>query len=557
MLRLWWFRAEDQMEKNQEFTVVIEDMSEDGSGVGKTDGFTWFIKDAVIGDTVRAKAMKLKKSYGYARLMEVLEPSPDRTEPACPVARQCGGCQLQAMTYEKQLEFKERKVKNNLMRIGHFEEDQIPMLPIIGMEEPWRYRNKAQFPFGTDKNGRIITGFYAGRTHSIIEQDDCLLGVEENREILAQIKAYMEEQGLRPYDEASHKGLVRHALIRKGFKTGELMVCLVINGDKLPGNEILVEKLRQIPGMTSISYSINQEKTNVIMGKKIVNLYGPGYITDYIGAVKYQISPLSFYQVNPAQTEKLYGTALEYAGLTGNEVVWDLYCGIGTISLFLAQKAKKVYGVEIVPQAIDDARQNARINGIENVEFFTGKAEEVLPREYEEHKVYADVIVVDPPRKGCDQVCLDTILKMGPERVVYVSCDSATLARDLRYLVDGGYEVRRVRCCDMFGGSVHVETVVLLSQQKPDDTIEIDLDLDELDATAAETKATYEEIKAYVWEKCHLKVSNLYVSQIKRKCGLEVGQNYNLSKSENPKVPKCPPEKEAAIMDALKHFQMI
>lgn len=466
MLRLWRFRVEDQMEKNQEFTVVIEDMSEDGSGVGKTDGFTWFIKDAIIGDTVRAKAMKLKKSYGYARLMEVLEPSPDRTEPACPVARQCGGCQLQAMTYEKQLEFKERKVKNNLMRIGHFEEDQIPMLPIMGMEEPWRYRNKAQFPFGTDKNGRIITGFYAGRTHSIIEQDDCLLGVEENREILAQIKAYMEEQGLRPYDEASHKGLVRHALIRKGFKTGELMVCLVINGDKLPGNEILVEKLRQIPGMTSISYSINQEKTNVIMGKKIVNLYGPGYITDYIGAVKYQISPLSFYQVNPAQTEKLYGTALEYAGLTGNEVVWDLYCGIGTISLFLAQKAKKVYGVEIVPQAIDDARQNARINGIENVEFFTGKAEEVLPREYEEHKVYADVIVVDPPRKGCDQVCLDTILKMGPERVVYVSCDSATLARDLRYLVDGGYEIRRVRCCDMFGGSVHVETVVMLSHKK-------------------------------------------------------------------------------------------
>ncbi len=451
------------MEKNQEFTVVIEDMSEDGSGVGKTDGFTWFIKDAVIGDTVRAKAMKLKKSYGYARLMEVLEPSPDRTEPACPVARQCGGCQLQAMTYEKQLEFKERKVKNNLMRIGHFQEGQIPMLPIMGMEEPWRYRNKAQFPFGTDKNGRIITGFYAGRTHSIIEQDDCLLGVEENREILAQIKAYMEEQGLRPYDETSHKGLVRHALIRKGFKTGELMVCLVINGDKLPGNEILVEKLRQIPGMTSISYSINQEKTNVIMGKKIVNLYGPGYITDYIGAVKYQISPLSFYQVNPAQTEKLYGTALEYAGLTGNEVVWDLYCGIGTISLFLAQKAKKVYGVEIVPQAIDDARQNARINGIENVEFFTGKAEEVLPREYEEHKVYADVIVVDPPRKGCDQVCLDTILKMEPKRVVYVSCDSATLARDLRYLVDGGYEVRRVRCCDMFGGSVHCEVVVKMT----------------------------------------------------------------------------------------------
>ncbi|MFQ8722513.1 MAG: 23S rRNA (uracil(1939)-C(5))-methyltransferase RlmD [Enterocloster sp.] len=558
------------MEKNQEFTVVIEDMSEDGSGVGKTDGFTWFIKDAVIGDTVRAKAMKLKKSYGYARLMEVLEPSPDRTEPACPVARQCGGCQLQAMTYEKQLEFKERKVKNNLMRIGHFQEDQIPMLPIMGMEEPWRYRNKAQFPFGTDKNGRIITGFYAGRTHSIIEQDDCLLGVEENREILAQIKAYMEEQGLRPYDETSHKGLVRHALIRKGFKTGELMVCLVINGDKLPGNEILVEKLRQIPGMTSISYSINQEKTNVIMGKKIVNLYGPGYITDYIGAVKYQISPLSFYQVNPAQTEKLYGTALEYAGLTGNEVVWDLYCGIGTISLFLAQKAKKVYGVEIVPQAIDDARQNARINGIENVEFFTGKAEEVLPREYEEHKVYADVIVVDPPRKGCDQVCLDTILKMAPERVVYVSCDSATLARDLRYLVDGGYEVRRVRGCDMFGGSVHVETVVLLSHKKADSYIHIDVEFGEgegkipvdsiakrAEAYKPKEKVTYKMIKEYIEAKYGFKVHTAYIAEVKRNLGLPMYDAPNAVEELKQPRKHPTPEKVEAIKDALRYFAVI
>ena len=386
------------------------------------------------------------------------------------------------------------------------------------------------------------------------------MGVEENREILDIVKQFMKEMKIEPYDELSHKGLVRHVLIRKGFKTGEIMVCLVINGNKLPGKERLVEMLTGvdgIKGMTSISYSVNQEKTNVIMGKEIVNLYGPGYITDYIGNVKYQISPLSFYQVNPVQTERLYGTALEYAGLTGNEIVWDLYCGIGTISLFLAQKAKKVYGVEIVPQAIEDARRNAEINGIHNAEFFVGKAEEVLPERFEKNHVHADVIVVDPPRKGCDAVCLDTILKMRPERVVYVSCDSATLARDLRYLADGGYVVERGRCCDMFPGTVHCETVVLLSQQKPDDTIEIDLDLDELDATTAETKATYEEIKAYVWDKHHLKVSSLYISQIKRKCGLEVGQNYNLSKSENPKVPKCPPEKEAAIMDALKHFQMI
>lgn len=548
------------MEKNQEFIVTIEDMNEDGAGVGKVDGYIWFVKDAVIGDVVRAKAMKMKKSYGFARLMEVLEPSASRVIPSCPVARQCGGCQLQAMSYEEQLKFKERKVMNNLIRIGKFAEDEIHMLPIMGMEEPWRYRNKAQFPFGKDKDGNVIAGFYAGRTHAIVEAEDCLLGVEENREILDIVKQFMKEMKIEPYDELSHKGLVRHVLIRKGFKTGEIMVCLVINGNKLPGKERLVEMLTGvdgIKGMTSISYSVNQEKTNVIMGKEIVNLYGPGYITDYIGNVKYQISPLSFYQVNPVQTELLYGTALEYAGLTGNEIVWDLYCGIGTISLFLAQKAKKVYGVEIVPQAIEDARRNAEINGIHNAEFFVGKAEEVLPEQFEKNHVHADVIVVDPPRKGCDAVCLDTILKMRPERVVYVSCDSATLARDLRYLADGGYVVERGRCCDMFPGTVHCETVVLLSQQKPDDTIEIDLDLDELDATTAETKATYEEIKAYVWDKHHLKVSSLYISQIKRKCGLEVGQNYNLSKSENPKVPKCPPEKEAAIMDALKHFQMI
>ena len=545
------------MEKNQEFTVSIEDMSEDGAGIGKLDGYIWFIKDAVIGDVVRARAMKMKKNYGFARLMEILTPTEARVEPKCPVARQCGGCQLQAMSYEEQLKFKERKVKNHLLRIGKFKENEIHMLPIMGMKEPWRYRNKAQFPFGLDKNGNIVAGFYAGRTHDIIECEDCLLGVEENKDILGIIKGFMRVHGIRPYDETTHKGLVRHALIRKGFHSGEIMVCLVINGKDIPAKEQLVEELCQVKGMTSISYSINQEKTNVIMGKEIVNLYGPGYITDNIGNVTYQISPLSFYQVNPVQTEKLYGTALEYAGLTGNETVWDLYCGIGTISLFLAQNAKKVYGVEIVPQAIEDARRNAALNNITNAEFFTGKAEEVLPEQYEKNKVYADVIVVDPPRKGCDQVCLDTILKMAPKRVVYVSCDSSTLARDLRYLADGGYEVEKVRCCDMFGQSCHVETVVLLTQQKPDDTIEIDLDLDELDATSAELKATYQEIKDYVLKEFGLKVSSLYISQVKRKCGIEVGENYNLPKSENARVPQCPKEKEEAIKAALKYFAMI
>ena len=472
--------------KNDVFTVQIEDMSEDGAGIGRLDGFIWFIKDTVIGDVVEAKAMKLKKTYGFARLTRVVEPSPHRVTPPCPVARQCGGCQLQAMSYEEQLRFKENKILGNLSRIGGFrnirrvdengqpkeghsgqgsaDERVILFYPIIGMDEPWHYRNKAQFPVGLTKAGEIVTGFYAGRTHDIIAQDDCLLGVSENREILTAVREYMEKCRIRPYDETIHQGLVRHVLIRKGFATGELMVCLVINGRKLPSAERLVSELCKLSGMTSVSYSINTEKTNVIMGKEIVNLYGPGYITDYIGNVRYRISPLSFYQVNPVQTERLYRTALEYADLTGNETVWDLYCGIGTISLFLAQKAKQVYGVEIIPAAIEDARENARENGLTNVEFFVGKAEEVLPEQYEKNRIRADVIVVDPPRKGCDAKCLETILKMQPERIVYVSCDSATLARDLRILCDGGYEVRKARGCDMFPMTVHCECVVCLER---------------------------------------------------------------------------------------------
>jgi len=445
---------------------VIEDMSETGEGIGKTDGFTWFIKDTVIGDKVQAKVMKTKKSYGFAKLEQITEPSVNRVAPKCPVAGPCGGCQLQAMDYEEQLRYKDRKIYNNITRIGGFSE--VPMLPIMGMDEPWRYRNKAQFPWGLDKDGNIIVGFYAGRTHTIIGCEDCLLGAEENREVLRRIKAHMERYHLMPYDEATHKGLIRHTLIRKGFRTGELMVCQVINGKSLPHSEELVNSLLEIPGMTSISFNINKDRTNVILGDRVENLYGPGYITDSIGDVKYRISPLSFYQVNPVQTEKLYGAALEYAGLTGGETVWDLYCGIGTISLFLAQKAKKVYGVEIVPQAIEDARENARLNGLNNVEFFVGKAEEVLPEQYEKNHVYADVIVVDPPRKGCDEACLNTIVKMAPKRVVYVSCDSATLARDMKFLAERGYKVEKVRGCDMFPQGLHVETVCLLERVKSD-----------------------------------------------------------------------------------------
>lgn len=448
--------------KNDMVTLEIEDCGVDGEGIGKTDGFTVFVKDAVIGDTVVAKIMKAKKNYGYARLMEILKPSPYRVEPRCAFARQCGGCQIQALSYEQQLAFKERKVRGHLERIGGFTD--LPMEPIIGMEEPYHYRNKAQFPVGRNKEGKIVTGFYAGRTHTIIENRDCALGVPINKAVLDRVIAHMEKYQIAPYDEESGKGLVRHILVRYGFYTKEVMVCLILNGQKLPKEEKLVEALREIPGMTSITVNINKKRSNVILGEELRLLWGKPYITDEIDGISYQISPLSFYQVNPVQTRRLYGKALEYAGLTGEETVWDLYCGIGTISLFLAQKAKFVRGVEIVPAAIDNARENARINGIENVEFYVGKAEEVLPQEYEKHGVYADVIVVDPPRKGCDETLLETMVVMQPERVVYVSCDSATLARDLRYLCERGYEVVKVCAVDMFPGTVHVESVVLMSR---------------------------------------------------------------------------------------------
>lgn len=589
-------------EKNDMVTVTIEDVGMEGEGIGKIDGFPLFIKDAVVGDTVEAKIIKSKKNYAYARVEKVVTPSPFRVEPPCKSHRQCGGCQIQALSYDRQLAFKQDKVRNNLLRIGGFSEAEVDrvMEPVVGMENPLRYRNKAQYPFGTDRQGNPITGFYAGRTHSIIPNTECYLGREENREILQVILDYMKEYHVNAYDEETGKGLIRHALIRTGFYTREIMVCLVINYKEekeaarsasegkntktgrgklatgeahyLPEQDKLLEKLALINGMTSVSVSINTERTNVIMGKEIHTIWGSDTITDkirvrdtgkedmpYTGEeLTFSISPLSFYQVNPMQTEKLYSLALEYAGLTGKESVWDLYCGIGTISLFMALRAKEVYGVEIIPQAIDDARQNAVRNHIANAEFFVGKAEEVLPAVYEKEESHPDVIVVDPPRKGCDEKCLDTMLKMAPSRIVYVSCDSATLARDLKLLCAGGYRLERVRPVDQFAHTVHVETVVLLSKEMVDSRkVKVDFSLENMDLSEFKGKATYEQIKAYVLEQTGLKVSSLYIAQIKKKCGLDVGENFNLSKSENARQPQCTPEKEEAIMQAFKHFGMI
>ncbi len=459
-------------EKDDSVTLVVEDMGADGEGIGKIDGFTFFVKDALIGDKVEAKVMKVKKGYAYARLMRIVSPSPNRTEPRCPYHKQCGGCQIQALDYSAQLLYKEKKVRNNLMRIGGFSEKLLDsvMEPIVGMEHPYHYRNKAQFPIGTDKNGEIVTGFYAGRTHTIIPNTDCALGISENQSILETLINYMKRCNVKPYDEATGTGLVRHVLIRKGFTTGEIMVCAVINGEHLPQEDRLVEALRKIEGMASISININTQKTNVIMGGRCRTIWGSDTISDVIHmrdgeGITFAISPLSFYQVNPIQTERLYGIALDYAGLTGTETVWDLYCGIGTISLFMAKRAKQVYGVEIVEQAIHDARRNAVRNGINNASFYVGKAEEVLPHLYEKEGMHADVICIDPPRKGCDSACLETIRKMMPDRIVYVSCDSATLARDLKYLCANGYELRRARAVDLFGHTVHVEVACCLQRK--------------------------------------------------------------------------------------------
>lgn len=485
--------------KNDIVTVNIEDIGTDGEGIGKVEGFTLFVKDAVVGDVAEVRITKAKKQYAYARLERLLTASPFRTQPRCPHHRQCGGCQIQALDYPKQLDYKQQKVRNNLIRIGGFKGAEIDrvMEPIIGMEEPYRYRNKAQYPVGTDREGHVVTGFYAGRTHTIIPSTECYLGAKENKIILEILVAHMEKYHISAYDETTGKGLVRHVLIRKGFTTGEIMVCVVINGgcggkgfsqkvEYIPYQSELLSDLSKIDGMTSVSVSINTEKTNVIMGKEIHTIWGSSVIHDVIHVrdmqqegfpctgqeLTFSISPLSFYQVNPVQTEKLYSLALEYAGLTGQEILWDLYCGIGTISLFLASKAWQVCGVEVIPQAIEDARANARSNGIANATFYVGKVEEVLPAFYEENKgdeqknlCHPDIIVVDPPRKGCDAACLNTMLQMRPDRIVYVSCDSATLARDLRILSDGGYEIKRVRAVDQFGHTVHVETVCLLSKR--------------------------------------------------------------------------------------------
>ena len=587
------------LKKDDQVTIEIEDIGTDGAGIGKADGYTLFVKDAVIGDIIKAKVIKAKKTYGYARLMEIITPSKDRVEPVCPVARQCGGCQIQQMSYSAQLKYKQKLVRDNLARIGGITDCEV--LPVIGMENPFNYRNKAQYPVGRNKDGKVVIGFYAGRTHSIVDYTQCAIGAPENAQILEKIRTFINENNISVYDEQSHKGLIRHILIRTGKHTGQIMVCLIINGKTLPHADKLADCLKDISGMSSIMININKERTNVILGSECSVIWGNSYIEDSICGIMFRISPLSFFQVNPVQTEKLYRKALEYAELTGNETVWDLYCGIGTISLLMATKARKVYGVEIVPQAIEDAKNNALRNSLNNAEFFVGKAEEVVPRIYDEDmkkaenepvdskenskensglpdsasdesvmRINPDVVVVDPPRKGCDETLLDTIVKMNPKRIVYVSCDSATLARDLKYLAANGYEIDRVQPVDQFAHTVHVETVVLLSHKKPDGHINVKVEfgegegkvpLDNIAKRAEEYKpkerVTYKMIKEYIEAKYSFYVHTAYIAEVKRDLGLPMYDAPNVV--EELKQPRKHPtaEKVEAIKDALKHFEVI
>ncbi|MEG0707908.1 MAG: 23S rRNA (uracil(1939)-C(5))-methyltransferase RlmD [Cellulosilyticaceae bacterium] len=448
------------VQKNEHYEMDIVDIGSNGEGIGKIEDFTVFVPNAVKGDHIEVRIIKVKKNFGFGKLIQIITPSPIRGEVKCKVADKCGGCQLQHISYESQLEWKTQKVKNAIERIGGLK--GIEVKDTLGMADPFYYRNKAQYPIRLE-NGEIKIGFFANKSHRVIPTDTCMIQDRRNEQIIEILKKFLIEYKIAIYDEVSHKGLVRHLVVKTGYYTNEIMICLVMNGHKLPNQEILIERLLSVPGIKSIVLNHNTARTNVILSSEMTVIHGENFIVDTIGELKFKISPLAFFQVNPVQTKVLYDKALEYADLTGSETVWDAYCGIGTISLFLAQKAKKVYGVEIIEAAIENARANAELNGISNADFFAGRAEEVIPTMYQEG-IIADTIVVDPPRKGCDVKLLETLVEMSPKKIVYVSCDPATLARDLAYLCEQGYKVEEVQPVDMFPQTTHVETVVLMTK---------------------------------------------------------------------------------------------
>ena len=539
-----------ELAKNQEHTVTIEGYGEGGMGVARIDGRVVFVHGALRGEKCRVLILKTLKSVAFAKVLEVLEPSSERMESDCPYFPRCGGCTYRHIRYEEELRLKKQRVQDNLSRIGG---SDVTVEEILGAQDTLRYRNKAQYP--VSKDGAV--GFYRARTHEVIECEHCLLVRPEADAAAEALREYMQSCHVAGYDEKTGRGLIRHLYVRSNA-AGESLICVLVNGDKLPKEDRLVALLRDAcPKCTGIVLGTNTKKGNVILGDRYRTLWGSDRLEDTLCGKTFKLSVPSFYQVNRAQAERLYAKTIEFADLTGQETVLDLYCGAGTITLALSDHAKKVLGAEIVPEAIDDARENAARNGVKNAEFFCGDASDVAKKLAREN-LRPDVITVDPPRKGLAADVVESIAEMQPGRVVYVSCDSATMARDVKRLADLGYTARRACAVDMFPRADHVETVVLLSKGEVDSKkIRVEFSLEDMDMSEFQDGATYTQIKDYVLEHSGLKVSNLYISQIKRKCGIEVGKNYNLPKSEDSRQPQCPPEKEKAIREAMKYFGMI
>ena len=540
----------EKLQENHIYTGTVEGYSSEGLGIVRLDGAVVFVPGAVRGETVDLKITKVMKTAAAGKIVKIHAPSPERAEPECPYYGRCGGCDFQHLTYPEELRAKRQRVQDAITRLGG---SAVEVEEILGAKDPTHYRNKSQYPVGAD--GAI--GFFRERSHQVVAVEGCLIQRPEADRTAEAVRAWMRRYKISAYDETTGKGLVRHVYVRVN-RAGESLCCLVVNGRGVPREPELAALVRAAaPGTVGVLINSNTRKGNVVLGERYRTVWGQDYLMDTLRGLTFKLSVPSFYQVNPAQTEVLYGKALEFAALTGTETVLDLYCGIGTITLCMAGAAKRVIGAEIVPEAIQDAEENAARNGIENADFFCGDAADVAAR-LEGEGLRPDVVTVDPPRKGLAPQVIASIAAMGPERVVYVSCDPATLGRDVKLFAQTGYALTRACAVDMFPGTRHVETVVLLSKGEIDSKkVRVEFSLEDMDMSGFQKGATYEQIKAYVLEHFGLKVSSLYISQIKRKCGLDVRQNYNLSKKEDAKVPQCPPEKEAAIMEALKYFQII
>ncbi len=538
------------LEKGGIYEAVISDYTTEGQGVAKIDGCAVFIPNAIAGERVLVRIEKAQKTWAAGKITEILEKSPHRVNRECPVAKLCGGCDFWHMDYEEETRMKAERVRQALNRIGG---ENLTEMPILAAPDCHSYRNKAQYPVSS-KKGRVFAGFFKAGTHQVVENNRCLILPEEADKVKRIVIDYVNHYRISAYDEEAHKGLLRHIYVRRGAVSGQVLVCLVVNGRKLPHTEDLITALQTVPGFTTLVLSVNTKKGNTILGDEFITLHGPGYIEDTLCGLDFRLSARSFYQVNHHQAQRLYEAAISQAEITREDTVLDLYCGVGTITLCMAKAAGSVIGVEVIPQAVEDARENAKRNGIENAEFFCGDAGEAALA-LEAKGVKADVVVVDPPRKGLNADAIEALARFAPRRIVYVSCDPATLARDVALLKERGYRLKNAMAADLFPRCAHVETIVLLSKL-PDTTVEVEIDMEELEETAGQTKATYPVIKQYILDNYGFKVPSLYIAQVKRKYGLEVRENYNKPWSDNSRpAPNVPPKKEQAIVEALRHFK--